>query len=70
MKIDIKNEIAEKLKKRIDSNKDYNDLEEYINYILTEVCNKLKEKENEKKVYSAEDEERVKKRLRGLGYLE
>ena len=35
MKIDIKNEIAEKLKKRIDSNKDYNDLEEYINYILT-----------------------------------
>ena len=44
----------------------FGSVEEYVTFVLEEV---LKE-EDEKTVFSKEEEEEVKKRLRDLGYLE
>ncbi len=75
MKVDINKEIAEKLEKRVKEKDDFKSVEEYINYILGQVVERLDE-DSEKKdeegeeVYSEEDEEKVKERLRSLGYLD
>ena len=50
---------------------DFESADEYVEYILEQVIDRLeKGKEGSEETYSAEDEERVKERLRALGYLE
>jgi len=46
---------------------EFNSVEEYVTFVLEEV---LKDEDEEEPVFSAEDEEEVKKRLRALGYLD
>jgi len=72
MNIKIPNEIIEKIEKRVEES-EFKSVEEYILYVLKEVVNEEEieeqEKENEEE-WSEEDEEKVKSRLRSLGYLE
>jgi Arc/MetJ-type ribon-helix-helix transcriptional regulator len=62
MNIEIKNEIYEKIKKRIEKS-EFSSVEEYVNFVLEEVI-----KENEGEI-TEEEEEQIKERLRSLGYL-
>ncbi|MBD3355150.1 CopG family transcriptional regulator [Candidatus Woesearchaeota archaeon] len=74
MKIEIPNKITEKLQKRVDSSDEFKNVQEYVEYILKQVVERLEnendEEDEKEEVYSEEDEEKVKERLRGLGYLD
>lgn len=65
-KVEIKDEIYDEIKKRVEESEDFSSVEEYVNFVLEEI---LKDEEEEEVVYSEEEEEQVKERLRGLGYL-
>ena len=60
--IKIPKELTEKLQKKADK-EGFEDLNSYVKYILEQHI----EKED---VYSEEDEEKVKERLKSLGYME
>lgn len=72
MKIEIPEELAKKLQKRVDSTDEFDSVDAYIEYILKQVVERLENesKEDEKPAFSEEDEEKVKDRLRSLGYLD
>jgi Arc/MetJ-type ribon-helix-helix transcriptional regulator len=65
--ISIPTPLAEKIKKRIEGT-GFTSLSSYVTYVLREVVSGI-EKESEE-AFSKEDEERVKDRLRALGYLD
>ena len=65
--ISIPTPLAEKIKKRIQGT-GFTSLSSYVTYVLREVISGTEEKNEE--VFSKEDEERVKERLRTLGYLD
>ena len=46
---------------------EFGSVEEYVTFVLEEV---LKEEKEEERVYTKEEEEEVKNRLRALGYLD
>jgi len=58
-------ELYGKIEQRI-TGTEFNSVDEYANFVLAEV---LKEEESETS-FSKEDEEEVKRRLKGLGYLD
>jgi len=64
MKIEIREDLIKKLEKRA-KEKDMNSVEEYIENILEQVVERLK---GDEKIVSKE-EEKVKERLRALGYI-
>lgn len=66
-------EIPDKYYERFDdraSEKGFDSAEEYIEYVLGQIYEKLQNKENGGSEYSEEEAEKVKEKLRGLGYLE
>ena len=65
VQVAISKELYEKAKKYIDDVGGFNTAEELIEFVLNEVL----ESEEEGEGYSKEDEEKVKERLRSLGYL-
>ena len=65
--ISIPTPLAEKIKKRIKGT-GFTSLSSYVTYVLREVLSGMDEEPEE--VFSKEDEERVKERLRALGYLD
>ncbi len=65
--ISIPTPLAEKIKKRIEGT-GFNSLSSYVTYVLREVISGMEEESDEG--FSKEDEERVKDRLRALGYLD
>jgi len=65
--ISIPTPLAEKIKKRIEGT-GFNSLSSYVTYVLREVISGMEEEVDEG--FSKEDEERVKERLRALGYLD
>ena len=60
--------LYKKIQKRVKST-DFKSVDEYITYILEEVIKQVEEEE-EVPEYTEEDEEKVKDRLRALGYLD
>ncbi|MFH1102080.1 MAG: CopG family transcriptional regulator [Methanobacteriota archaeon] len=66
--ISIPTQLAEKIKKRIKGT-GFNSLSSYVTYVLREVISGTDEQEPEE-AFSKEDEEKVKERLRALGYLD
>jgi Arc/MetJ-type ribon-helix-helix transcriptional regulator len=62
----IPKSIVDKIKKRIEQT-DFDSVSSYISYVLEEV---LSEDDEEEAVFSKEDEERVKERLKALGYMD
>jgi Arc/MetJ-type ribon-helix-helix transcriptional regulator len=65
--VSIPTPLAEKIKKRIQGT-GFTSLSFYVTYVLREVLSGLEEESTEE--FSKEDEERVKARLRSLGYLD
>jgi hypothetical protein len=72
MKVDIPKDVEEKLQKRVDSTDEFDSVEAYVEYILKQVVERLEEENSdaEQPAFSEEDEEKVKERLRSLGYLD
>lgn len=66
--ISIPTPLAEKIKKRIEGT-GFTSLSSYVTYVLREVISGIEEEEREE-AFSKEDEEKVKERLRALGYLD
>ena len=64
--IKIPKEIYEKIEERI-KDTEFKSVDEYVTYVLKEVLASLEEDEE---VFSEEEEEKVKERLRALGYLD
>ena len=64
--ISIPTPLAEKIKKRIEGT-GFHSLSSYVTYVLGEVLSGIEEEEE---AVSKEDEEKVKERLRALGYLD
>jgi CO dehydrogenase/acetyl-CoA synthase beta subunit len=50
--------------------KDFDETEEYIQHLLQQVVEKIKREKQSQEEYSDEEEEKVKERLRGLGYMD
>jgi len=70
MNVEIDDNIYEVLDARAEE-KEYEDTNEYIEHLLKQVVEKIKkEKEAGESSYSDEEEEKVKDRLRDLGYLD
>ncbi len=69
IKISIKKSLAIKLKKRLKET-EFKTLSEYVNFILEEVLASLEEQDDEDSGYSPEEEEKVKQRLKDLGYID
>lgn len=68
--IDVPDEIYEKLTARAEE-KGFDSCDDYVNSVLKQVVDKIeRKKQQERKTYSKEEEEKVKNRLRGLGYLD
>jgi Arc/MetJ-type ribon-helix-helix transcriptional regulator len=65
--ISIPTPLAEKIKKRIQGT-GFTSLSSYATYVLREVLSGMEEDEDD--AFTKEDEERVKERLRALGYLD
>ena len=65
--ISIPTPLAEKIKKRIKGT-GFTSLSSYVTYVLREVISGSEEESDE--AFSKEDEEKVKNRLRALGYLD
>jgi Arc/MetJ-type ribon-helix-helix transcriptional regulator len=65
--ISIPTPLAEKIKKRIEGT-GFTSLSSYVTYVLREVISGIEE--DGKEAFSKEDEERIKERLRSLGYLD
>ncbi|HDN95572.1 MAG TPA: CopG family transcriptional regulator [Thermoplasmatales archaeon] len=66
--VSIPTPLAEKIKKRIEGT-GFNSISSYVTYVLRELLASMEEEEKEE-VFSKEDEEKIKERLRALGYLD
>jgi len=67
--ISIPKVLAEKIKKRCKGT-GFNSVSSYVTYVLRQVLSETGEKKGEREVFSADDEKKVKDRLRSLGYLD
>ncbi len=67
--ISIPTRLADKIKKRIEKT-GFHSLSAYVTYVLREVISSVEEEEAEEEPFSKEDEEKIKERLRSLGYLD
>lgn len=65
--VSIPTPLAEKIKKRIKGT-GFTSLSSYVTYVLREVISGIEEEAEE--AFTKEDEEKVKERLRALGYLD
>ena len=66
--ISIPTPLADKIKKRIEGT-GFHSLSSYVTYVLREAISGMEEDEEEE-AFTKEDEEKVKERLRALGYLD
>ncbi|MBC5792925.1 MAG: CopG family transcriptional regulator [Nanohaloarchaea archaeon] len=69
VKIEVDDDIYSVLEARA-AEKDYAETEEYIEYLLKQIVDKIKREKQEDEGYSEEEEEKVKERLKDLGYLD
>jgi Arc/MetJ-type ribon-helix-helix transcriptional regulator len=66
--ISIPTPLANKIKNRIEGT-GFTSLSSYVTYVLREVISNIEEEEQDE-AFTKEDEEKVKERLRALGYLD
>ena len=65
--ISIPKVLAEKIKQRMEGT-GFNSVSSYVAYVMRQVLSNVEEKP--KQAFSAEDERKVKERLKSLGYLD
>jgi len=66
--VSIPKPLARKVKKRMEGT-GFNSMSSYVTYVLRQVISSMEEEEQAEE-FSEEDEEKVKERLRALGYLD
>ena len=66
--VSLPKSLIDRIKKRIKET-EFSSVSEWITYVLEEVLTDI-EKDEGKETHSKEEEERIKERLRALGYLE
>ena len=66
--VSIPIQLAKKIEERI-KDTGFNSVSSYVTYVLREVLSSLEE-EKKDEVFTKEEEEKVKERLRALGYLD
>jgi len=70
MKINIEDGFCAILEKRA-KEQGYGDCEEYINFVLKQIVDKISSSPQENnEVYSEEDQKKIKQRLQSLGYID
>lgn len=68
--VEVPQKIYDVLSKRSEE-KGFDNTDEYVEYVLGQVADKIeRQHSDEKQEFSKEDEEKVKERLRNLGYLD
>ena len=65
--VSIPRQLAEKIKKRIEGTS-FTSISSYVTYVMNEVLSEM-DTDNQQ-AFTKEDEERIKQRLRSLGYLD
>jgi hypothetical protein len=66
--VNISKDLYALVKERVkESNGEFKDIEEYVEFVLREIVKDEGEEKEQK--YSKEDEEQIKQRLKSLGYL-
>ncbi len=68
--VEIPKDLFEKINERIDGI-EFKSVSEYVTFVLEEVVseNGDEEEDGAEEIYTKEDEEKIKERLKGLGYL-
>ena len=67
--VSIPKPLAEKIKERMKGT-GFASVSSYVIYVLRQVLSSLEEKERPKEAFTKEEEEKVKQRLRNLGYID
>lgn len=70
LEIEVSKEDFDVLEKRVKDKKEFKTVEEYVSDLIKQVTKRLRDETEEDDSYSKEDEEKVKERLRSLGYLD
>ena len=72
--ITISDELNQQLEKIVSESQEFSDVSAYASYILQQVVEKKmgaqSKSESQDKVYSKEDEDKIRARLKNLGYLD
>jgi Arc/MetJ-type ribon-helix-helix transcriptional regulator len=68
--VEIPKDLFEKINERIDGI-EFKSVSEYVTFVLEEVVSEDGDEEEDEaeEIYTKEDEEKIKERLKGLGYL-
>ncbi|MHA1438550.1 MAG: CopG family transcriptional regulator [Promethearchaeota archaeon] len=67
--VSIPKPLAEKIKKRMKGT-GFSSVSSYVTYVLRQVISSIEEEERSKQAFTKEEEEKVKQRLRDLGYID
>lgn len=67
--VSIPKPLAEKIKRRMKGT-GFSSVSSYVTYVLRQVLSSIEEDEQSKQAFTKEEEEKVKQRLRDLGYID
>ncbi len=67
--VSIPKPLAEKIKARMKGT-GFSSVSSYVTYVLRQVLSSIEEDERSKQAFTKEEEEKVKQRLRDLGYID
>ncbi len=67
--VSIPKPLAEKIKERMRGT-GFASVSSYVTYVLRQVLSSIEEEERSKQAFTKEEEEKVKQRLRDLGYID
>ncbi|MFX1489227.1 MAG: CopG family transcriptional regulator [Promethearchaeota archaeon] len=67
--VSIPKPLAEKIKERMKGT-GFASVSSYVTYVLRQVISSIEEEERSKQAFTKEEEEKVKQRLRDLGYID
>ncbi|MFX0000774.1 MAG: CopG family transcriptional regulator [Candidatus Hodarchaeota archaeon] len=67
--VSIPKPLVEKIKERMKGT-GFSSVSSYVTYVLRQVISSIEEEERTKQAFTKEEEEKVKQRLRDLGYID
>jgi Arc/MetJ-type ribon-helix-helix transcriptional regulator len=67
--VSIPKPLAEKIKERMKGT-GFPSVSSYVTYVLRQVISSIEEEEHSKQAFTKEEEDKVKQRLRDLGYID
>ena len=67
--VSIPKPLAEKVKERMKGT-GFSSVSSYVTYVLRQILSSIEEEEHSKQAFTKEEEEKVKQRLRDLGYID